>query len=44
MDASDEVWHVIERNDLMDLLERAYHGEPPDMIYMELYVNGEHDD
>lgn len=36
-----EVWHVIEGEDIRELLRRAHAGEDPELLYMEAYVNAE---
>jgi hypothetical protein len=39
-----EVWHVIEGEDIRDLLRRAHAGEDPELLYIEAYVNAEKGD
>jgi hypothetical protein len=34
-------WWVIHGQALMDALARAYDGEDPEMVYVELYANSE---
>ncbi len=38
------VYHVIDDVTLRELLQRAHAGEDPEMLYLELYANGERDD
>jgi hypothetical protein len=37
-------WHVISDQDLVSLLKRAHEGEDPDLLYIELYANGDRDE
>jgi hypothetical protein len=36
-----EVWHVIEGEDIRELLRRAHAGEDPELLYIEAYGNAE---
>jgi hypothetical protein len=36
-----EVWHVIEGENIRELLRRAHDGEDPELLYIEAYVNAE---
>lgn len=34
-------YHVISRERLMEMLQRVYEGETPEMVYIEEYVNAD---
>lgn len=36
-------WHVLSGEDLMDAMRRTAAGEDPDQVYIELWVNAEHE-
>lgn len=36
-------WHVISGEDFLDALRRVAKGEDPDLVYMELFANAEHE-
>lgn len=36
-------WWCISGETLLDALRRCSEGEDPDIVYAELYVDGEHD-
>lgn len=40
---SDLGWWVVSGENLLDLLRRAHAGEDPEMLYIEEYVNSEHE-
>jgi len=39
-----EQWVVISKVALLSLLERAAAGEDPQLLYVELYANSEHEE
>jgi hypothetical protein len=38
---ADWPWHVINGEDLMEMLKRCHAGESPEDVYLESYVNSE---
>jgi hypothetical protein len=34
-------WHVIRGDALLGVLRRCHDGEDPELVYAEIYVNGE---
>lgn len=40
----DEQWWAINGSDIMSALHRAYDGEDPDLIYLELIANSDAED
>ena len=36
-------WHVISGEDLLAMLRRVANGENPDMVYVEEWVNADHE-
>lgn len=32
-------WWVIHEDDLLNALQRTHNGEPPDLVFTELYAN-----
>ena len=37
-------WHVISSDDLLAMLRRCHAGEDPDLVYLEEYVNSDHEE
>lgn len=38
------VWHVVHGEDLMAMLHQVAEGADPEVVYIEHYANGEHQD
>ena len=43
-DPVSDQWIVIAKSHLVALLERAAAGEDPQLLYVELYANSEHEE
>lgn len=37
-------WHVVSSADLLAMLRRCHAGEDPDLVYLEEYVNSDHEE